>query len=144
MSVYRSRKENNIYNRYRDQNNKNGCQFCEIGEGDKQYVAESKSFKVIRNIFAYSVWDGQRVTDHLMIVPKKHIDNLGSLTPAQSSEFLKLIDKYESQGYNIYARAPASKIKTVVHQHTHLIKSEGEHLNLLFVMHKPFYLRIPR
>jgi len=143
MSATRSRQEDLIYKAHLARQPK-GCSFCAIKKGDAQYIDSTKSFKVIRNIFPYSIWDGQAVADHLMVVPKKHTESLGGLNAAQSSEFIKLIDRYEKQGYNIYARAPQSEIKSIPHQHTHLIKTKGAPKKLLFLMRKPFYFRLPK
>ncbi len=141
MSATRSRKEEKVYKKYQAESNKESCPFCAIRKGDKQFLDETKSFKLIRNIFAYSIWDGQRVTDHIMIVPKKHTDKLEDLDSKEAIEFLKIIGKYEKRGYNMYSRAPSSKIKSVVHQHSHLIKTQGAPKKFLFLLRKP-YIRI--
>lgn len=114
------------------------CEFCEITNDSNQFVTETESFRVIRNIFPYSYWDHQRVADHLMIIPKAHTDTLSHFTPEQASEFVKLVGRYENQGYNVYARAPKSKIKSVIHQHTHLIKPKGRLVKVMLFIKKPF------
>ena len=141
MSATRSRKEELTYKRHLNNQASDECQFCAIKKGDKQFISATKYFKVIRNIFAYSIWDGQTVTDHLMVLPKRHIDNIASFSAAEGTEFLKLISRYEKQGYNIYARAPASVIKSVAHQHTHLIKTKGAAKKLIFLIRLPVYFR---
>jgi diadenosine tetraphosphate (Ap4A) HIT family hydrolase len=99
------------------------CPFCSITSSSKQLISESQHFKVIYNIFPYNKWDYSNVTEHLLLIPKQHTDNLGTLPPAAMQEFVELISKYESIGYDIFARSPHSKSKTVKHQHTHLIKT---------------------
>lgn len=139
----RSRKENNTYKKYRnsDTDFKNGCVFCSYTNDSPSFVSETKSFKIIRNIFPYSVWDSQKVADHLMVVPKLHTDTLSDLKSHEAIEFVEIIASYESQGYNVYARAPKSKMKSVVHQHTHLIKPADAKTKLLLYIRKP-YIRI--
>ena len=66
---------------------------------------------LIKNRFPYSIWDGQIVVDHLMITPKEHTDNLSGTPDKGKIEYLDIIKKFEDKGYNIYARAPVSKIK---------------------------------
>lgn len=144
MPIYRSRKEELIYRKHRAGQDKSVCQFCAIKKGDKQLIRETPHFKIIRNIFAYSIWDAQTVTDHLMIVPKKHTDSLADLTDEECNAFMKLVVVYEKQGYSFYARTPVSVIKTVAHQHTHLIKTEGLPKRLLFSLRKPLYIRFVR
>lgn len=141
MTAPRSRKETKLYNKHRSALDKTRCTFCDIDEHDAEFVREEHGFKVIRNKFPYSIWDSQRVVDHLMIVPVQHTDTLADLTPEQAAYYLKLVGAYEQQGYNLYARAPGSVIKTIVHQHSHLIKTEGAPKKLVFLLRKP-YIRI--
>lgn len=144
MTAQRSRKEELRYKAYvakQRRLKKADCAFCAIDMNSDQLVRETPHFKVIINIFPYSIWDGEAVDDHLMIVPKKHTDKLGSLPTAAASELLQLIDSYEDEGYNLYARAPGSAIKSIVHQHSHLIKPKGNRKRLIFFSRKP-YLRI--
>jgi diadenosine tetraphosphate (Ap4A) HIT family hydrolase len=115
-----------------------GCVFCAIGSKSPQFVSQTKSFKVIHNLFPYSLWDSQPVMDHLLLVPKLHTDTLSGLSPAAAQEFVELMSSYESSGYSVYARTPQSVIKTVVHQHTHLIRHGETRIRGLFYLRKPF------
>lgn len=144
MTAQRSRKEELTYKKYvtkQRRQKEHECVFCAINSSSDQLVRQTQYFKVIVNIFPYSVWDGEAVDDHLMIVPIKHTDKLGSLPAAAASELLQLIDSYEDKGYNLYARAPGSAIKSVIHQHSHLIKPKGGRKRLVFYLRKP-YIRI--
>lgn len=144
MTATRSRKERNFYSNYlaRRKKRKNvKCEFCLITNGHKDHIQEAKYFKVIRNVFPYSIWDGQDVSDHLMIVPQMHTDHLGDLPKTAGSELLTIIGEYEAQGYNFYARAPQSKIKSVLHHHTHLIKPKDKEAHFILFFQKP-YMRI--
>lgn len=143
MAATRSRKEERTYKSHLKKIPNGLCEFCAIDQKSKQLIRASRSFKIIRNIFPYSLWDGQKVTEHIMVVPKKHIDNLSQMTEKEKIEFVDLIESYERQGYNIYTRAPVSVIKSVVHQHTHMIKTEGSPKKLVFLLRKP-YIRILR
>lgn len=142
MTVQRSRKEEKTYKghiaKLRAEGKQDECPFCPINKGHESFVEAFKYFKVIHNVFPYSVWDGQLVADHLMIVPLKHTAKLGDLPTAAGHEYLKIVDSYEDRGYNLYARAPASVIKSVVHQHTHLIKPTGSRRRFVFFTRKPF------
>lgn len=115
-----------------------GCAFCQINEGSSQLVKQTKAFKVIRNIFPYSLWDGQVVRDHLMVIPVMHTDSLADLPAGDAKEFLTIISSYETLGYSVYARAPASTMKSLAHQHTHLIKCGPEKIRGLFFVRKPY------
>jgi len=144
MTATRSTQEEHAYRKYSRAHQHDACPFCAIKTGHPQYVEETKSLKVIRNRMPYSVWDGQGVTDHLMIVPKLHTDKLGHIDSEAAVEFIALVDKYETAGYNLYARAPSSKVKSVFHQHAHLIKLDGAHKRFLLFLRKPFYFRLSR
>ncbi len=140
----RSRKEEKNYKKYRETDSFKGvCTFCNISPDEDQFVKETKSFQVIKNIFSYSQWDGQGVVDHLLIVPKKHTVSLGDLTAPEAVEFIELIGSYEKLGYDFSARAPKSNRKTVQHQHTHLIKLDRKTKKFLFYLKKP-YIRFLR
>jgi len=139
MSAYRSRNEYLKYKRYLEGVGSDHCVFCVIKPGSDQLVKETKHFKVIVNIFPYSLWDGQRVVEHLLVAPKIHTDSLIDLDDKQKAEYVDILQDYEVRGYNIYARAPISSIKTVIHQHTHLIQTEGSARRFLVLLRKPSF-----
>lgn len=140
MTATRSRGEERFYKRYQKRPD-TACQFCAIQKSSKQFVDQTKNFTIIKNIFSYSLWDGQKVEDHLMVIPKKHTDSLDSLSDTAAVEYVKILSQYEAKGYNVYARAPNSAIKSVVHQHTHLIQTSGRPHRLVFLLRKP-YIRL--
>src|SRR5690606_219671 len=98
MTATRSTKEELQYHKYRRTQDESSCSFCTIRKESDQYVKETDQFRVIRNRFPYSIWDGQSVIDHLMITPKKHTDNLGDVDSDGASEYLKLVHEYELKG----------------------------------------------
>lgn len=135
----RSRKEHMSYDAHKkDVHSQVECIFCSVGPKEHQFIKETKSFKVIKNIFSYSSWDEQSVEDHIMIIPKKHVDSISNFDSNESLEFMGLLSSYESRGYSIWARAPGAKTKSVVHQHTHLIKPGTKSHNILFYLKKPY------
>lgn len=142
MTASRSIKEENQYRHYRRAHARDECPFCSIEQGHVQYVKETDRLKVIRNRIPYSIWDGQGVLDHLMITPKTHIDSLKGIDTDTALEYIDLLGDYESKGYNVYARTPGSSIKSVTHQHTHLLKLDGDNKRFVLVLRKPFYLRL--
>ena len=141
MTATRSRHEEKQYKESLQKSRDNGCPFCAITVTSDQIVEDGVAHKVIHNIFPYSLWDGQRVADHLMVVPKKHTDSLKSLTSREKIEYVDILSKYESRGYNVYARASQSTSKSIVHQHTHLIKLTSRTPRFVLLLRKP-YLRL--
>jgi diadenosine tetraphosphate (Ap4A) HIT family hydrolase len=138
----RTRKDEKRYAQHRKEiHSKTECIFCDYTMKDKSFISETKSFKIIDNIFPYTHWDGQGVLDHIMVVPKKHTDTLSDLTSYEAVEYVELIASYESRGYSVYSRAPDSTRKTVIHQHTHLIKLDNQTKNLVLHVRKP-YIRL--
>lgn len=138
---HRSRKETLKYRQYIKQID--GCQFCTFKSNKPPVVGETEHFWIVKNIFPYSIWDEMEVVDHLMAVPKHHTDSLYSLSEKASEDYVKLIGSYENDGYSIYARAPSNKLKSVVHQHTHLIKTKTKRRRFMLYVRKP-YIRIAK
>lgn len=142
----RSRHENTAYRRFRHSlrdKPADYCVFCDEANIEAQKIGESAHAYVLFNRFRYSLWDHQSVTDHLMIVPKKHVTHLSELDDHEQLDIMKLAADYEAKGYNLYARASVNKAKSVSHQHTHLIKTTGRPRRLLIYAEKP-YVRVSR
>lgn len=134
----RSRKEEKKYSEYlRSGEPTQGCVFCAITPDSPQFVSETKSFRVIRNIFPYSQWDGQGVIDHLLLIPKEHTDTLSDLSAQEAVEYVDIVSSYESRGYDVHARGPSSNRKSVVHQHTHFLKLDRKHRKFILYIQKP-------
>lgn len=100
------------------------CTFCVKGN-TADPVDENDTMRVIPNRVSYDLFEGRRVEDHLMIIPKRHIETLVDFTDQEMLDQMRLIGKYEATGYNIYARGSGSVSRSVRHQHTHLIKTEN-------------------
>jgi diadenosine tetraphosphate (Ap4A) HIT family hydrolase len=138
MSTRTRKEEKNYYLHRKEIHSKTDCIFCDYTSKDESFISETKSFKIIDNIFPYTQWDGQGVLDHIMIVPKKHTDTLSDLTSYEAIEYVELVSSYESRGYSVYSRAQNSTRKTVAHQHTHLIKLDDQTKKFVFYLRKPF------
>lgn len=133
----RSAKQEREYRQHRKHKLQTTCSFCAIEKNDKQFVEGKKYFKIIKNRYAYSFWDGQGVSEHLMVVPRQHISSLAELDDMAKIEYVDILQSYEKQGYNVYARAPQSIMKSIVHQHTHLIKTDNKVKRLVVTVTKP-------
>ena len=139
MPHYRKSKNQKLYAAHTKKAKKsNVCQFCELNSKSDQVVSIHKHFKVIKNIFPYDNWDARDVYDHLMITPIAHTESLSTLGDEAAIEFVKLVSSYESKGYDIYARSPESTIKSVPHQHTHLIKTGGKKHKAVLHLQRPY------
>lgn len=133
----RKRKNHMMYARFSKRAKSRDCDFCSFEGSDTPILKAEKHFQIVRNIFPYDVWDHAGVTDHLMLVPKRHVDAIGHFSPEEQAEFTKIIGQYDTKGYSVYARAKGSAIKSVVHQHTHLIKLDNKLKKVAFFIQKP-------
>jgi len=133
--IVRSRKQQKAYDRYRGP--LTDCQFCELSPAIDHVKSERELFWVIANLFPYHVWDGSKALDHLLLIPKRHVDSVAHFTHEEKLEYVEILGEYEQLGYSNYARAPHNKRKSVTHQHTHLIEV-GKTINSQLYLRKPF------
>ena len=139
MTATRTRKQVKTYAKYRQKKvAADTCVFCDLTEDSPQTVSITAHFKLFKNIFPYSVWDNHPVKEHLLLAPKLHTHTLDALSEKARLEFVKIISDYEAQGYNVYARGAASNMRSVDHQHTHLIKLEKRFIKFLLFLDKPY------
>lgn len=116
---------------------KDVCNFCLLTPKSKQTLVSSQHFNIVKNIFGYDIWDGCRVIDHLMIVPKRHIHSLSELTKNEKMQYVTLLCEYERDGYSVYSRSPDNITKSIAHQHTHLIKLDKKRVEAILYLRKP-------
>jgi len=136
----RTRKNHRVYANHTKKARGGPCEFCNFSVEQDQVLETSKNFWVVKNIFPYDIWDTAGVKNHLMIVPKRHVDSIAHFTPAERQDYMSNLAKYESKGFSIYARAATNKIKSVAHQHTHLIETDNHIKRYLFFISKPHML----
>ena len=140
--MHRTRKSRKAYNpdskRVLYKNNPKACPFCDISA--LEIVENGKLVRVVHNIFPYEYWEFMDVTDHLLVVPIRHVSSLGHLTKDEKLEVMELLAKYEAQGYNIYARTADNTLKTIPHQHTHLIKTKDKKAKAVLYSQKPYFI----
>lgn len=95
---------------------------------------------LIPNRTKYDVFEGRCVIDHLMVIPKRHVETVADFTEAEKIDMMTIIGEYETKGYNIYARGAGSVSRSVAHQHTHLIKLVEKPMKYIVHMKKPYFL----
>lgn len=94
---------------------------------------------VIPNAVPYEFWDQHRISEHLMIIPKRHVEHLSDLTDAERVELMEVIAKYEDAGYSSYNRSHANTERTVPHKHIHLLKNDGPRIKSVFYLARPYF-----
>lgn len=115
------------------------CTLCNDYENSKgRIVAENGTMFLMANRVKYDMFEGQRVADHLMIMPKRHVETLADFTEAEKIDQMTILGDYEKQGYDVYARGVGNIMRSVKHQHTHLIKTVNKHAKFLLYMEKPY------
>jgi len=116
------------------------CTFCH-NITHEQKAESNDTMQVVFNRVSYDVFEGRAVLDHLMIVPKRHVESLNDFTDQEKLDLMSLAGEYEAKGYNVYARGMGSITRSVKHQHTHLIKiKNGAKAKLIFYLQKPHFL----
>lgn len=121
------------------------CPFCHLDDPKlnpkpRHIIKETTHARVMDALYPYEFWEFREVTDHLMIVPKRHVSTLGELTPEERADIMDICCEYEIQNFNVYARAIKSKQRTIpLHQHTHLIRTKPQSAKRAIYFEKPFY-----
>lgn len=96
------------------------CPFDELSPGDENIVNEEVTALALRNRFPYDMYDGQKVEEHLLVIPKRHVRALGELSLREKDDYWALLTKYEEMGYSSMTRSPANYARSVRgHVHTH-------------------------
>ena len=120
--------------------NDKACIFCDFSLKDAQVLHAYQHFWLVKNIFPYDIWDDNDVVGHMMIVPKRHVVSLSELRSPESTELFTIIASREKDGYSLYARAPQNIAKSILHQHTHLIKLGKTRKKFKLYLRKPHVL----
>lgn len=103
-------------------------------------LRETEHAVIVKNRTLYDYWEMQKVTDHLMVIPKRHVASLAELTSEERLDVMNLCAEYEAQSYNIYARGVKSNRRSMAHQHTHLIKIDDKETKFYLAIRKPYFL----
>lgn len=115
------------------------CTFCnEIG--GPNIIAENKTMFVIPNRVSYDIFEGRRVTEHFMVIPKRHVETIAEFTDKEKIDQMTIAGEYEANGFNVYARGVGSVTRSVKHQHTHLIKADNNKPKVFMYVAKPHFL----
>lgn len=120
------------------------CPFCSKEEIASRIIEETPHCYVIKNRLAYDQWELRPVEEHLLLLPKAHVDELAKLSPQEMHDYAALLAKYEAGRYEIYMRATTNIQRSVAHQHTHLIKTGTRRARGMIFLRKPYILwRLP-
>lgn len=115
------------------------CQFC-LPETLQKAIRTTKYAYIVANRVSYDLWDNHEVTEHLMVLPKRHVHSLSDLTPEERLDIMNIMAEYEAQNYSVYARGIDSPQRSQRHQHTHLIKSSNKPIRASFYLRRPYFL----
>lgn len=116
------------------------CAFCDDPDLKNRIIQETETMMVIPNRVSYDLFEGRKVEDHLMVLPKRHNELIVDFTEQEQLELMRLIGEYEQKGYSTYARGWGSITRSVKHQHTHLIKLENKIPTFSLFLRKPYVL----
>lgn len=143
MKMYRSRKTTKAYHTKlnhppRELQSSEACVFCQLD--DRPVLSETSSMQVFPNKYPYEYWDNRGVIEHLLLVPKRHVESLSELTDAEKVDAMDLMAQYEAAGYSVYWRSKTNTARSVSHQHTHLIKVDNVSPHLAVYSQKPYFV----
>ena len=105
------------------------CIFCQIIEG------EIPSAKIYEDEHVYAFMDIMPLTKgHVLLIPKKHIENIYDFTEEDAAQFFKaapkvanaLKDEFTPIGMNLLQNNGAAAGQTVFHYHLHFIPRYDE------------------
>lgn len=100
------------------------CNFCDLES--QRVLGRFATHVVIDNLYPYELFDDMVVSDHILVVPRRHVFGISEFTADEREDYMDTIAEYEEDGYTIFSRAAQNKAKSVAHQHTHLIKPNME------------------
>lgn len=125
----------------RDRGQIKGCPLpsCD-GDPTQPIIEEDGTMYIMENRTSYDVFEGRRVLDHLMVIPKRHVEMVTDFTDQEKLDHMNIIGRYEKEGYNVYARGVGSVTRSVKHQHTHLIKLSDKLPKGTLYIRKPYFL----
>jgi Diadenosine tetraphosphate (Ap4A) hydrolase and other HIT family hydrolases len=115
------------------------CPFCNLNE---RILAETGTLAIIENAAPYDWFDNLRVKEHLLLIPKRHVEGLHELNKTESREYFELLSKYEKNGYSIFSRDIKNNTRSQTHLHTHLIKTNGGQLGRFIIVVRKLGIRI--
>src|SRR5690606_28572825 len=96
------RKTHHTYRRHNaaDKKSEGSCPFpsCQ-GRNGQMILRENDTMYVIANRVPYDMFEGRRVEDHLMVIPKRHVETIADFTDQEMIDQMTIIGEYESQRY---------------------------------------------
>lgn len=102
------------------------CPLCE-DIANRQVIASTATMSIVKNDFPYYMFDGRTVSEHIMLLPKRHVAMLADFTPEETKEYWQLYQQYDRDGYNSMTRPTGNSRRSIPgHVHTHLFKLNND------------------
>lgn len=120
-------------------NNTKSCPFCNT-KRFKDAIYEDEWFYIVYNATKYDLFEGINVTEHLLVIPKRHITSFKDMNSSEKTRIVEIMGDYENGDYNVYARSDSNLNRSVKHHHVHLIKTGTIKSKALFYLKKPYFL----
>jgi diadenosine tetraphosphate (Ap4A) HIT family hydrolase len=125
--------------KYKRRQQSEGCPFCKP-DVVANAVFENELVYIVPNLTQYDLWELHDVEDHLLLIPKRHVEALGELGQDERLAIMDVAAEYEGNGYSIYARGVGFVKRSIKHQHTHLIKVSNKKPRLALFLRQPYFL----
>ncbi|MGQ9706477.1 MAG: HIT family protein [bacterium] len=123
----------------REKSNMKNCILCSIIKGDKVYrnliVYKDDKFAITLNLYPYN-------PGHLMVFPKRHIEDIREMTEDEFIIMHRLIIKamniltgeYEPSGFNIGFNIGRSSGASILHLHCHIVPRYKNELGMIDII----------
>ena len=71
------------------------CPFCDHDNETKhRIIKQNKHSYIIQNRTKYDIWEGHDVSEHYMVIPKRHVAHLKELTSEERLDIMSLGDDH--------------------------------------------------
>ena len=99
----------------------NLCALCDK-DSTRISVEEMNSIRVIKNDFPYDTFIGLKVKEHLLVISRRHVRDLGQLTDDEQADYWRACAIYSDRGYTLLTQATSGSRRSIPdHVHTHLV-----------------------
>lgn len=98
------------------------CPFCSPLVSERRTIASTETMLVVENDFPYEFFDNREVSEHIMIVPRRHIGEYRDFSEEELQDYWRLIADYQSREYALFTRPVRDEMRSVpLHLHTHAV-----------------------
>lgn len=96
------------------------CPFC-YDLDSRNIIKKSGTMLLLQNDFPYDYYNGRAVTEHQLLLPRRHIATMKEFTPEEVADYWRILSDASLHGYGSMTASAHDDERTVPHHlHTHL------------------------